>query len=227
MPVEPAFTYSSHTWLHVLSRSTSRTSSRECPFMPIAANLKPVREAVSLPMKRSIATGLPRMEEAETIEDDELVALARKVPSEKRHIAFDLLKTLLDGAATETIRRVKGTPHQHWIEAHKRGETLPDFIKRAFTTELANGTMHKGLFSRYKNLRRDFYSYKRSNELPDWLKAIPTQDEWNTRRLADLPQPPRPGRITVRTEEGRLHDAAKYRAAKRESSVTGSPWRPR
>jgi hypothetical protein len=112
MPVEPAFTYSSHTWLHVLSRSTSRTSSKECPFMPIAANLRPVREAVSLPMKRSIATGLPRMEEAETIEDDELVVLARKVPSEKRHIAFDLLKTLLDGAATETIRRVKGTPHQ-------------------------------------------------------------------------------------------------------------------
>lgn len=146
--------------------------------------------------------------------DDELIALARKVPSEKHRIASNLLKTLLDDAATETIRRVKGTSRQDWIEAHKRGETLPDFIKRAFTTELANGIMHKGLFSRYENLRRDFYSYKRSNELPEWLKAIPTQDEWNTRRLADLSQPPRPGRITVRTEEGRLHDAAKYRAAK-------------
>ena len=171
-------------------------------------------EAVSLPVKRSIATGLPRMGKAETIEDDELVALARKVPSKKRRIASDLLKTLLDDAATETIRRMKETPRQDWIEAHKRGETLPDFIKRAFTIELANGIMHKGLFSRYENLRRDFYSYKRSNELPEWLKAIPTQDEWNTRRLADLPRPPRPGRITVRTEEGRLHDAAKYRAAK-------------
>lgn len=146
--------------------------------------------------------------------DDELIMIARKIPSEKRRIVSDLLKTLLDDAATETVRRMKETPRQDWIEAHKRGETLPDFIKQAFTAELADGTMHKGLFSRYKNLRRDFYSYKRSNELPDWLKAIPTQDEWNTRRLADLPQPPRPGRITVRTEEGRLHDAAKYRATK-------------
>jgi hypothetical protein len=47
--------------------------------MPIAANLRPVREAVSLPMKRSIATGLPRMEEAETIEDDELGVTRRFV----------------------------------------------------------------------------------------------------------------------------------------------------
>ena len=146
--------------------------------------------------------------------DDELIALARKVPSEKRRIASNLLKTLLDDAATETIRRVKGTSRQDWIEAHKRGETLPDFIKRAFTTELANGIMHKGLFSRYENLRRDFYAYQRHHELPGWLEAIPTKEDWNTRRLADLSQPPRPGRITVRTEEGRLHDAAKYRAAK-------------
>jgi tetratricopeptide (TPR) repeat protein len=92
----------------------------------------------------------------------------------------------IEHAAKETTgRRSKEPPRPDWIEAHKRGVTVPDFIERAFAAEIADRTMHKGLFSRYENLRRDFYSYQRSNELPDWLKAIPTQDEWDKRQIAE------------------------------------------
>ena len=121
----------------------------------------------------------------------------------------------LEHAATETITS-KERPRPDWIEAHKRGVTVPEFIKDAFAVELRDGSMHKGLFSRYENLRRDFYSYKRSNELSDWLKAIPTQEDWNTRRLAELGRPPRPAPRPPRprTDETRLYDVASKRRAR-------------
>ena len=88
-------------------------------------------------------------------------------------------KLAAKAAARETTGRAKEPPRSDWIEAHKKGVEVPDFIKQAFAAEIADGSMHKGLFSRYKNLRRDFYSYQRSNELPGWLKAVPTEKEWN------------------------------------------------
>jgi hypothetical protein len=36
--------------------------------------------------------------------------------------------------------------------------------------------MHKGLFSRFENLRRDFYAYKRHHELPPELRSTPAND---------------------------------------------------
>ena len=37
-----------HTWLHVLSRSTGKTSFGKCPFKLIAANLRPVRDVTGM-----------------------------------------------------------------------------------------------------------------------------------------------------------------------------------
>lgn len=88
-------------------------------------------------------------------------------------------------AERETTARAAEPPRPDWIEAHKRGVTVPEFIGEAFAVELREGAMHKGLFSRYENLRRDFYSYKRSNELPDWLKAIPKKSQGNDRLVAE------------------------------------------
>jgi tetratricopeptide (TPR) repeat protein len=113
----------------------------------------------------------------------ELIALARQVPDAKRGDASDYLKSLVVDVATETTDRATATPHPDWIETrHKHGlKVLPDFIAEKFAAELGGGTMHRGLFSRYENLRRDFYGYQRSNELPAWLEAVPTEAEWNKR----------------------------------------------
>jgi hypothetical protein len=110
-------------------------------------------------------------------------------------------KLAAKAAARETTAGAKKPAQPDWIEAHKRGVAVPDFIAETFKVELAEGTMHKGLFSRYENLRRDFYGYKRSNELPTWLEAIPTQDEWEKAHPQPVAIPPRP----VASDEGKRY----------------------
>jgi tetratricopeptide (TPR) repeat protein len=87
--------------------------------------------------------------------------------------------------ARETTGRATAEPRPDWIEAHKRGVTVPEFIREAFAIELRDRSMHKGLFSRYENLRRDFYAYKRHHKLPDWLKAVPKESDWNDKQVAE------------------------------------------
>ena len=71
--------------------------------------------------------------------------------------------------------------------------------------------MHRGLLSRYTNLRRDFYAYQRHHELPEWLEDIPTKPKATTRQLAELG---RAAPSRVRTEETR---STKLRAIERLS----------
>jgi hypothetical protein len=124
--------------------------------------------------------------DAAEIAEADIIARVRNVPRDK----LPALAKLIDdfertNGEVGASQPAKATPRPDWIEAHKTGEEVPDFIKRAFAAELADGTMHKGLLSRYENLRRDYYSYKRSNELPDWLRAIPKEKDWNDRQVAE------------------------------------------
>jgi hypothetical protein len=129
---------------------------------------------------------------------------------------FESAKVILERGAIDTPReptgRATAKPRPDWKEVRQLGEGLPDFIEREFAPELAARAMHRGLLSRYRNLRSDFYGYQRNHELPPELKAIPTEKEWNDRRLAELGRPPRPAR--VRTDETRLYEAARYRVGK-------------
>ena len=130
-------------------------------------------------------------------------------------------KLAAKAAAHEMTTRATAQPRPDWIEAHNRGVTVPEFIKDAFAVELRDGSMHRGLFSRYENLRRDFYSHKRSNELPDWLKAMPTKAKLNTQRLAqraEAGEPVRPA-SRPRTEEQRLYDTAVKRRTRAGPAV--------
>jgi hypothetical protein len=113
--------------------------------------------------------------------------------------------------ATETIGRTKEPPRPDWIEAHNRGVEVPEFIEKKFAAEIRNRSMHRGLFSRYENLRRDFYAYQRHHELPGWLEAIPTKEDWNTRRLKG-----------VSIEDVRLHEVARKRLTKPAAKRTGA-----
>ena len=114
--------------------------------------------------------------------------LAELLPNEDRRAEF-AAKVLaeFEGAADIVVAGKSaqdGRPD--WIEAHKQGVEVPEFVKKAFVAELADGTMHRGMFDRYKNLRRDFHAYQRHHKLPEWLASIPTKSEW------DKQHPPAP-----------------------------------
>jgi hypothetical protein len=125
----------------------------------------------------------------------------------------------LEHAAKETTTRkrgprIKATPRPHWKTARIGDETLPQFIKREFAAELADGTMTRAMLNRYDKLSSDFYGYPRHHEMPEWLKAIPTQDEWKKRQIAEgnaspveAPLPP------PRTDEVRAYDRGRKRVA--------------
>jgi tetratricopeptide (TPR) repeat protein len=105
-----------------------------------------------------------------------------------RKDVLELIKRKAAEAGRETAGRAKAEPRADWIEAHKQGIAVPEFIEKTFATELADGTMHKGMFDRYRNLRRDFHAHKRHHTLPEWLAAVPTQAEWN-RQHPNRPEP--------------------------------------
>jgi hypothetical protein len=123
--------------------------------------------------------------------------------------AFEALKREAAEAARETTARTEEPPRPDWIEAHKRGVEVPEFIEKTFAAELADDAMHKGLFDRYKNLRRDFHAYQRHHELPAWLKAIPTQKEWKDRQPPEAPAPLVP---LARTDDVRRYEREAKRA---------------
>jgi hypothetical protein len=57
------------------------------------------------------------------------------------------------------------------------------------------------LLSRYANLRSDFYGYPRHHKMPEWMKAIPTQKEWNK---AHPPEPVRSDEVRRYEREAKL-----------------------
>lgn len=123
------------------------------------------------------------------------------------------LKALQREAASRLATRAAVAPRPDWVKAHKQGVEVPEFIKDKFTAELARDAMHLGLLSRYTNLRRDLYAYKRHHKLPGWLTAIPTESEWNDRQVAKgKVKPARPA--LPRTDETRAYERAKKRIAR-------------
>lgn len=157
-----------------------------------------------LPQTRSIAT----MDAAARIRYAREI-LSTVYPKER---VRKLLKDLAAETTRETTKRAKETLRPDWIKARNGGVTVPEFIKKAFAAEIADGSMHKGLFSRYENLRRDFYGYQRSNKLPDWLKAVPTQEEWEKRQIAE-------GKATPVQTVSRAELRAFWRGQKRVASA--------
>ncbi len=106
-------------------------------------------------------------------------------------------------APEEAADNTEEIPRRDWIEAHKRGVEVPEFIEQKFAAQLADGTMHRGMFSLYKNLRRDFHSYKRSHALPDWLAAIPKKQSVEPLEPAEVRRFEREAKRT-RRHQGRL-----------------------
>ena len=157
---------------------------------------------------------LDRETRVQTIEH---FAVALEVP-ERRRNAFTkwVIRFLEAGDALLGRRKKEALPD--WIKARKRDglKALPDFVAEKFRVELADGTMSRALWSRYKDLRRDFYSFERSNRVPDWLANMPSGSELITHQLderAKAGRPVRTGRINMPTAESRLYDAERYRRA--------------
>jgi hypothetical protein len=98
----------------------------------------------------------------------------------------------LEAAAAETTDRAKEPPRPDWVEARAQGVALPDFIAEKFAPELREGTMTRAMLNRYDKLSSDFYGYPRHHKMPAWLKAIPTEHEWNKRH------PPEPVPVGLR-----------------------------
>ncbi|HVA79761.1 MAG TPA: hypothetical protein VNF29_02430, partial [Candidatus Binataceae bacterium] len=91
---------------------------------------------------------------------------------------------LVEGSR-EITSRGSAEPRADWRDVRKGDEDVFQFVEREFAAELAAGRMHKGLLSRYKNLRRDFYAYQRHHELPRELRMIPKKQEWLDRQVAE------------------------------------------
>jgi hypothetical protein len=160
----------------------------------------------------------PKKEDIPVIMDDAAIDL--NAAADERGVSREDVLTLIERIAAETARettaRTKEEPRPDWIEARKQGKAVPDFIERAFAPELADDAMHKGLFDRYKNLRRDFHAYQRHHVLPEWLKAIPTQKEWTDRHPPVAVKPTRPVRPGVPSDEVRRfnREAKRYSRAR-------------
>lgn len=146
---------------------------------------------------------------------EQLEAAEREL-AKRRGLSLAQYRAALDAASSSAAAPSKAGPRPDWIEAHKAGVEVPDFIKDKYATELTDGAMHLGLLSRYKHLRRDLYAYKRHHELPDWLAALPKESEWNDRQVAKGKiKPMRPA--SVRDDAARAYDrqrAKSYRARK-------------
>jgi hypothetical protein len=123
-------------------------------------------------------------------------------------MAFPALMEITRRTAQSEREKLK----QDWVKARRSGVKIPDFIKDKFIFELEDGTMHKGLLSRYEHLRRDFYAYQRHHELPEWLKAIPTESEWNDRQVATGKlKPPPPEEVRAANRDLRRVQRARQR----------------
>jgi hypothetical protein len=140
-------------------------------------------------------------------------ALKRLTIAEFREAIEEKLAAKVKIAMREATDRAKAEPRPEWIKAHKQGVQVPEFVKEKFAAELANGTMHRGMFDQYKNLRRDFHAYQRHHKLPEWLAAIPTKAEW------DKHHPPAP----LPAEEVRRLERETRRAQRHQRRAHAGP----
>jgi hypothetical protein len=135
--------------------------------------------------------------------EDELVTLARKVPSEKRGRAIDLLKNLVE-AGSETTGRATEPPRPDWIEARKQpgkvADLLAQFVRAKFADELDDGTMSTDKLYRYKSLYQAFFDHR--SELPPDLRSVPTKSQSIDRQVAEGKVKPE----APRTDEQRAYD---------------------
>jgi hypothetical protein len=123
-----------------------------------------------------------------------------------------------DAARETTTGRAKAKRRLKWEKDARPGENPAEFAWRAYQAEAKAEALHRGLIGREdKLLRRDLNNWLRTHPMPKGID-IPTYPEWNTRRLAETASPPRA--VRVLTEEGRLHEAARYRARKAEFTKT-------
>jgi hypothetical protein len=117
--------------------------------------------------------------------EDELVTLARKVPSEKRGPAIDLLKNLFE-AGSETTGRAKATPRLKWEKDALPDEDPATFAWRAYEADAKAGTLHRGVISTEDPpLHRKLKNWLRTYDMPEGID-IPTLPEWNNRQVDKL-----------------------------------------
>jgi tetratricopeptide (TPR) repeat protein len=122
--------------------------------------------------------------------------------------------SLAADAARENTERARVEARPKWETDRAPDDNPASFAARAYAAEMAAGTLHRGIIRRDDpELHRRLNSWLRSNAMPEGMD-IPTLPEWNTRELAKRREPPPSGRRTVRTQRGRLYDAARYRSAK-------------
>jgi hypothetical protein len=136
---------------------------------------------------------------------------------------FESAKLILERGAKptagETTGRATAKPHLKWETNRRANEDPAHFAARAYPVEMQAGTLHRGVIGKEDPaLRTKLNNWERTHPWPEKWPAdvpyIPTQPEWNTERLAKLGRPPKaPKRPRIASEEGRLYDAARYRAA--------------
>jgi hypothetical protein len=141
---------------------------------------------------------------------------ARRLYAKARELGFtvesaiETLEREAKKAAREATVRAKEQPRLKWDKDRLPDENPAAFAWRAYQAEAKARTLHRGLIGQEdKLLRRDLNNWLRTHAMPDGID-IPTLPEWNTRRLAEAENAPRP--VRVMTEEGRLYEAARYRA---------------
>jgi tetratricopeptide (TPR) repeat protein len=137
--------------------------------------------------------------------------LSRIYPRERVEKA---LGDLAAKTARETTGRATVQPRLKWESDRTPGETPGDFIKRAYTGEIAAGTLHKGIIRSEDG--------KLYDALFNWLRDpahklefdLPTKAEWNTRLIEERRDDP------ATREAVRLYTVARSRAARRAGSPT-------
>jgi tetratricopeptide (TPR) repeat protein len=133
-------------------------------------------------------------------------------PAERVDRALEYL--LAADAPRETTDRAAAEPRPKWETDARPDEDPAHFVARAYAAEMAAGMLHRGIIRRDDpELHRRLNNWLRTHAMPEGID-IPTLPEWNTRELERRAERPRSGRRIVRTEEGKLYDAARYRTAK-------------
>ena len=120
------------------------------------------------------------------------------------------------GLSVEQKQAARAAPRLKWGKDNAPDENPAAFAWRAYQAEAEAGTLHRGVIAQEdKPLSVKLANWLRTHPMPEGID-IPTLPEWNTRQLAKLNGAPR----AMRTEEGRLHEAARYRAARSRLALT-------
>lgn len=92
--------------------------------------------------------------------------------------------------ARENKTRATGAPRLKWDHDRLPDENPATFAWRAYAGEAKAGTLHRGVIAKEdKPLAVKLASWLRSHPMPESID-IPTQPEWNSRRLANLRDDP-------------------------------------